>query len=491
MARRGAGALALLLGLGIGPHGGRSSPSNKESMCPGSNTSDPGHAALFNCSSFGPANGFYPLPKSARHPVMFVPSMIGSYLERKLHNSDPVYPICANGGWMGGSSWYRMWPPAGLNLAASRGSGITGALACLLDMSCLPTDLFPLYADCWGDDLTTVFDKATGLSHPKPGVQIRANGSLGIVADNSSAIPEYVCASKVLQAAGYQAYAEYDSLGYDWRLAPADWSAPGGYYEGLKTKIEGLRQRNGKPVVLVSLSLGGPVTAVFLNRYVDQAWKDQNIYNWLSTSGTFGGVQESLLQQITFNGSTTVSMPSHDDSPGRQLMTPEYSLKTFQGWPSQNWMAATLAPNDVVVNVTGSSVEYRGKDIGNLFDVIKNPNHLKEQAVKNALSPSTTAPGVETYIFTGSGHGTPRTFEFAATADGRPNLGLDSPAPKPHCVDGDGVATASSLSGVPQRWAAQGLQRGKKVEITILANVSHGGDIAQPQVLRKLYEIIQ
>ena len=66
-----------------------------------------------------------------------------------------------------------------------------------------------------------------------------------------------------------------------------------------------------------------------------------------------------------------------------------------------------------------------------------------------------------------------------------------SPAPKPHCVDGDGVATASSLGGVPQRWAAQGLQRGKKVEITALANVSHGQDIGEPEVLRKLYEIIQ
>eukprot|EP01045_Picozoa_sp_COSAG04_P028870 COSAG04_NODE_4597_length_1995_cov_1.781118_1_plen_228_part_10 len=228
MARRRAGALALLLGLGIGPYGGRSSPTTTKSMCPGSNASDPGHAALFNCSSFGPADGFYPLPKSARHPVMFVPSMIGSGLERKLHNSNPVYPICANGGWMGGGSWYRMWPPNGLNPAVSHGSG---AVACLLEMTCLPTDLFPLYADCWGDDLTTVYDKATGLSHPKPGVQIRANGSLGIVADNRSmdiaiadgSIPEYLCATKVLQAAGYQAYAEYDSLGYDWRLAPADW----------------------------------------------------------------------------------------------------------------------------------------------------------------------------------------------------------------------------------------------------------------------------
>ena len=51
-------------------------------------------------------------------------------------------------------------------------------------------------------------------------------------------------------------------------------------------------------MILVSFSMGGPVTAVFLNRFVSAAWKDANIYRWLSTSGVFGGVQESLIQQV-------------------------------------------------------------------------------------------------------------------------------------------------------------------------------------------------
>ena len=40
---------------------------------------------------------------------------------------------------------------------------------------------------------------------------------------------------------------------------------------------------------------------------------------------------------------------------------------------SHGRMGSTLAPNDVVVNVTGSRVQYQGKNVGGLFDLIKKP----------------------------------------------------------------------------------------------------------------------
>ena len=119
--------------------------------------------------------------------------------------------------------------------------------------------------------------------------------------------------------------------------------------------------------------------------------------------------------------------------------------------------------------MTGSSKKYTGKDVGGLFHQIGQPE-LETAWHHNVQSTSLAAPGVETYVIAGSGFGTPQAYEFAPTRNGLPDM---TQPPRPHCVDGDGVATASSLSGVPQRWAAQGLQRGKKVEITILANVSH------------------
>jgi hypothetical protein len=124
--------------------------------------------------------------------------------------------------------------------------------------------------------------------------------------------------------------------------------AAGGYFSQLKAEIEQLRARNGgRPVVLVSFSLGGPVAHVFFQR-VTQAWKDANIKSWLSTSGTFGGVQESLMQQIGYNGSFTVSTMSQASSVGM-----------MQSWGSQNWMASILAPNDVRSQATIPTLETR------------------------------------------------------------------------------------------------------------------------------------
>ena len=94
------GALLLLL-LPLLFYEVRSSPSNGKGWCKGPEASH-------NTSSFGKCDvsGYHPLPKHSRHPVMFVPSMIGSNLYRKLHNSKEPYPICPNGGYFGGGgSW--------------------------------------------------------------------------------------------------------------------------------------------------------------------------------------------------------------------------------------------------------------------------------------------------------------------------------------------------------------------------------------------------
>lgn len=84
---------------------------------------DPGHKGMSSCTKWpadGPQRPTSPLPASARHPIMLVPSMLGSWLERKITHSTEPYPICADGGWMGGSDWYNMWPPKGLDPKCSK-----------------------------------------------------------------------------------------------------------------------------------------------------------------------------------------------------------------------------------------------------------------------------------------------------------------------------------------------------------------------------------
>ena len=90
---------------------------------------DPGHGGMFNCTDMPPRA---PIPALRRPPVMLVPSMLGSFLQRKLHNSHEPYPICPNGvGWLGGADWRDMWPPYGLEPDCK-------------SMTCLPTDLYPV-----------------------------------------------------------------------------------------------------------------------------------------------------------------------------------------------------------------------------------------------------------------------------------------------------------------------------------------------------------
>ena len=454
--------LRLLVSLGMSGAGASPSGTNK-SKCPNAGTSDHN---LFNCSTtYTAANGFYPIPTSDRHPVMLVPSMIGSYLQRRLHNSKEPYPICWDGGWMGGSDWYDMWPPAGFNMSCK-------------DITCLPSDLYPLYADCWGHDLTLAYDSSTDTYSDPPGVTIRANGTLELMIDpNVSDLPEYACLGQMLKAVGYIEHQDFESLGYDWRKSPGDWMVANGYYLQLKGAIETLRQKAGKPVVPVSFSLGGPVFNVFLTRYVDQTWKDENIYKWLSLSGTFGGVQESLMQQISYNGSLMI--PS---------MKETHAVAMMRSWGSQNWMGATIPPNEVVVNVTGTYTKYLGKDVGKLFQDIQQPS-LAAAWQHNQYSRSEAAPGVEVYVISGSGAGTPYAYEFPPDANNGPDM---SQEPKVYCdPDGDDTSTHDGLFGVPTRWQAQGTQQNKPVHLISLPNVSHANTVSQPVAATTLYSMLK
>lgn len=156
--------------------------------------------------------------------------------------------------------------------------------------------------------MTMVYNPSTDLYGDPPGVTIRTSATLAQLCDtDASILAEYSCICTLLEDLGYTREVDLVSISYDWRKSPSDWMKPGGYFSQLKAGIENLRKTSGKTVIPVSFSLGGPVLAVFLNRYVTSAWKDANIANWVSYSGTFGGVQESLYQQLTYNGAYTIS----------------------------------------------------------------------------------------------------------------------------------------------------------------------------------------
>ena len=111
------------------------------------------------------------------------------------------------------------------------------------------------------------------------------------------------------------------------------------------------------PACFMRACSGGPVFAVFLNTYVDRDWKDEHIASWISYSGTFGGVQQSLAIQL---GTASIFTPV-------PYMTSSTTLATYRSWASQTWMATALPKNYVLVNVTSLPTQYTGADLARLY----------------------------------------------------------------------------------------------------------------------------
>ncbi len=68
-----------------------------------------------------------------------------------------------------------------------------------------------------------------------------------------------------------------------------------GYYSNLKTLIEKTYTINGnQKIVLVVHSMGAITSLYFLNKVVDQSWKDMYIRSYISIAGAWQGVAKSV-----------------------------------------------------------------------------------------------------------------------------------------------------------------------------------------------------
>ncbi len=79
-----------------------------------------------------------------------------------------------------------------------------------------------------------------------------------------------------------------DAFPFDWRLHPTE-PEQSALWSSLQSKIEGLVTRTGRPVVLVTHSMGCPFMQYFLTTQVSAAWKAQNVATWIAVAGPFGG----------------------------------------------------------------------------------------------------------------------------------------------------------------------------------------------------------
>ena len=370
------------------------------------------------------------IPESKRNPIYLVPPMLGSQIDVKVDNPPGMpFPVCDMQ-----EDWKQMWFPVGGQPNCDSHENI----------SCLPPDIYPLYADCWGFKMSLEYNDEDGTSSDPAGISTRLHNGIqevcGIGLD---------CVCQQLSAMGWEfnatstAPSEVAGHTYDWRQGPVDWSLPGGYYSQAKASIEALVASTGKKVLAISFSLGGPVFSTFLSTYVDEAWKETNIAGWLSYSGTLGGVQQSMAIQV--GTGSIFPIPT---------MTSYTGLNTYRSWQSQTWMAAALPRNRVLVNVSdgrgGTTASYTGAELQQLFRDAGFADNAGRITKANRYLP-TVPPNVESFIVYGLGHPTPQTYEFGVSSwTGWTDW---TSTPQVYCGDGDSVADQDSVEGVPQRWA--------------------------------------
>uniref|UniRef100_A0A0E0JTJ4 Lecithin-cholesterol acyltransferase n=1 Tax=Oryza punctata TaxID=4537 RepID=A0A0E0JTJ4_ORYPU len=191
---------------------------------------------------------------SSLHPVVLVPGNTCGQLDARLTDEyEPPTPGCRGGvrkqgqrGW-----WFRLWE----------------------NFTALQED--PALWPCYADQLRLVYDPVAADYRNMPGVYTRVvsfGSTRGFRSDDPAR--KDVCMERLVEALEEEGYTEGENLfgaPYDFRYAPAAPGLPSGVFSDFTSSfrrlVERASERNGgKPVILVTHSLGGLFAMVFLDR---------------------------------------------------------------------------------------------------------------------------------------------------------------------------------------------------------------------------------
>lgn len=269
-----------------------------------------------------------PVTASVKNPIVVVPGLGGSVLEARLHHV-PKYRDCETK-----SDWYTIW--------ASVVQGVTRY-------------------DCFIKDFSLYVQDDGTLSN-YTGVEIRPRdygGTGGIEYSNAGTHePKLAYMHKLvaaLEGVGYKA-------GETLRAATNDFRAAGVpeqleiQYQLLKNLIEDTsKMNNGAAVHLLSHSLGGPYTTLFLTTYVDASWKSTYVASHIMLSSPLLGTP------VAIEG--VLSGPMYDFVP---QFLPKLVVPAIRTFPSITWMFPRVAAD--------------GTDVWGKQNFIETPNYNYTQS---------------------------------------------------------------------------------------------------------------
>lgn len=386
------------------------------------------------------------------HPLIVVPGNGGNQLEARL-TAEYKAPslLCSrhHPAKKDKEGWFRLW----------------------FDISVL----LPPYTKCFAERMTLYYDADLDDYRNAPGVQTRVSRfgstkSMLYLNPNLKLITPYMATLvKSLEKIGYVDGKTLFGAPYDFRygLAPEGHPSDVGskFLQDLKTLIESASASNGgKPVILLTHSLGGLFVLQLLNRS-QPSWRQNYIKHFIALSTPWGGTVEEML---AFASGTALGVP---------LVNPLLVRDEQRSSESNLW----LMPNSKTFGskkplVITPNARYTAYDILQFLDELGFPDAKQRYETRvlplvNRLEP----PGVPVTCVIGTGVETQETLFY----------GKDGFDKQPEIVygDGDGTVNLVSLLAVESEWKEAKNQTLKFIRVP---GVTHTGILEERAALDEI-----
>ncbi|KAL5706696.1 lysophospholipase [Ranunculus cassubicifolius] len=396
------------------------------------------------------------LSHSDLHPLILVPGAGGNQLQGRLTEAyRPPSLICKL--QYRRNHWFRLW----------------------FD----PTVLIAPFTKCFADRMTLHYDPEKDDYCNTPGVETRvphfgSTQSLLYLNPEIKHITEYMATLvESLEQQGYMDGKNLFGAPYDFRYGLASEGHPSyvgsQYLQNLKDLIEKASASNeGKPVIVLSHSLGGLFVLQLLNRN-SVSWCRKFIKHVIALSAPWAGTVQEML---TFASGYSLGVP---------LVDPLFVRDEQRSSESNLWLLpspklfGSIRPLVITPNRN-----YTAFDIPQFLEDIGFPEgvHPYESRIL-PLTAQFVEPQVPVTCIVGSGVKTPETLFY----------GKDGFDKQPDIIygDGDGTVNLMSLVALEKEWSA-GKANGLLKMIKI-PNVSHTSilkdDVALRQIVTQLSDI--
>ncbi|KAF5739484.1 lecithin-cholesterol acyltransferase-like 1 [Tripterygium wilfordii] len=387
---------------------------------------------------------------SGLYPLILVPGNGGNQLEARLTEAyRPSSLWCRS--LKSKEKWFRLW----------------------FD----PTVVVAPFTKCFAERMTLYYDVDLDDYRNAPGVEVRvphfgSTESLLYLDPYLKHITSYMAPLvESLEEIGYVNGETLFGAPYDFRygLAAADHPSHVGtkFLQDLKDLIEKASITNeGKPVILVSHSLGGLFVLQLLNRN-PSSWRQKYIKHFVALSAPWGGTVDELL---TFASGNTLGVP---------LVDPLLVREEQRSSESNLWLMPSpklFCDQSLVITPNAT---YSAYDIARFLNDIGFPQGV--YPYKSRILPlveELVAPEVPITCIIGTGVRTPETLHYGHSFDEQPEIVYG---------DGDGTVNMVSLLALESLWKNV---KNQPVKVIRIEGVTHtdilSNDVAVDEIVREI-----